>query len=116
MLWNWQQPDWAEFTWKGERLAAAETRFRSGGGVFLGTIRHIAGEERRLLLVEAMSTESATTSAIEGEVLDRASVQSSIQRQLGLKADPKRVRPAEEGVAEMMVDLYRTSRKPLRKR
>ncbi len=113
MLWNWQQPDWAEFTWKGERLAAAETRFRSGGGVFLGTIRHIAGEERRLLLVEAMSTESATTSAIEGEVLDRASVQSSIQRQLGLKADPKRVRPAEEGVAEMMVDLYRTSRKPL---
>jgi Fic family protein len=60
-----------------------------------------------------MSTESATTSAIEGEVLDRASVQSSIQRQLGLKPDPKRIRPSEEGVAEMMVDLYRTSAKPL---
>jgi Fic family protein len=113
MLWNWQQPDWPNFTWREARLAAAERRFRSGGGVFLGTVRHIAGEERRVLLVEAMSTESATTSAIEGEVLDRASVQSSIQRQLGLKADPKRVRPSEEGVAEMMVDLYRTSTKPL---
>jgi Fic family protein len=113
MLWNWQQPDWPNFTWKQARLAPAEKRFRSGGGVFLGTIRHIAGDQRRLLLVEAMSTESATTSAIEGEVLDRASVQSSIQRQLGLKADPKRVRPSEEGVAEMMVDLYRTSAKPL---
>jgi Fic family protein len=113
MLWNWQQTDWPNFTWKQARLAPAEKRFRSGGGVFLGTIRHIAGEQRRLLLVEAMSTESATTSAIEGEVLDRASVQSSIQRQLGLKADPKRVRPSEEGVAEMMVDLYRTSAKPL---
>jgi Fic family protein len=113
MLWNWQQPDWPSFTWKQARLAAAEKRFRSGGGVFLGTIRHIEGEERRVLLVEAMSTESATTSAIEGEVLDRASVQSSIQRQLGLKADPKRIRPSEEGVAEMMVDLYRTSAKPL---
>jgi Fic family protein len=113
MLWNWQKPDWPDFIWKEGRLTAAEDRFRAGGGVFLGSIRHIVGQERRLLLVEAMSTESATTSAIEGEVLDRASVQSSIQRQLGLKADPKRIRPAEEGVAEMMVDLYRTSQKPL---
>jgi Fic family protein len=113
MLWNWEKPDWPDFTWKEGRFATAEERFRTGGGVFLGSIRHIVGQERRLLLVDAMSTESATTSAIEGEVLDRASVQSSIQRQLGLKTDPKRVRPSEEGVAEMMVDLYRTSAKPL---
>jgi Fic family protein len=113
MFWNWEKPDWPDFTWKEGRFTAAEERFRTGGGVFLGSIRHIVGQERRLLLVDAMSTESATTSAIEGEVLDRASVQSSIQQQLGLKADPKRVRPSEEGVAEMMVDLYRTSAKPL---
>jgi Fic family protein len=113
MTWNWQQPDWPRFTWTEGRLSAAEKCFRSGDGVFLGTIRHMAGEERSLLLAEAMSTESVTTSAIEGEVLDRASVQSSIQRQLGLKADSKRVRPSEEGVAEVMVDLYRTSTKPL---
>ncbi len=113
MFWNWEKPDWPDFTWKEARFTAAEERFRTGGGVFLGSIRHIVGQERRLLLVEAMSTESATTSAIEGEVLDRASVQSSIQRQLGLKTDPKRIRPSEEGVAEMMVDLYRTSAKPL---
>ena len=113
MYWNWEKPDWPAFTWNADRFTAAEARFRSGGGVFLGTIRHVEGEERRVLLAEAMSTESATTSAIEGEILDRASVQSSIQRQLGLKADPKRVRPAEEGVAEMMVDLYRTAAKPL---
>jgi Fic family protein len=113
MFRNWQKPDWPDFTWKEGRLTLAEKRFRTGGGVFLGSIRHIVGQERRLLLVEAMSTESATTSAIEGEVLDRASVQSSIQRQLGLKPDPKRIRPSEEGVAEMMVDLYRTSAKPL---
>lgn len=113
MFWNWEKPDWPDFTWKQARFTEAEARFRTGGGVFLGSIRHIVGHERRLLLVEAMSTESATTSAIEGEVLDRASVQSSIQRQLGLKADPKRIRPSEEGVAEMMVDFYRTSQKPL---
>jgi Fic family protein len=56
-----------------------------------------------------MSEEAVTTSAIEGEVLDRASVQSSILRQLGLASpDKRRVMPAEQGIAEMMVDLYQS--------
>ena len=52
-----------------------------------------------------MSGEAVTTSAIEGEVLNRASVQSSILHQLGLASpDKRRVMPAEQGIAEMMVD------------
>jgi Fic family protein len=39
-------------------------------------------------------------------------VQSSIQRQLGLAADQRRIPPAEEGIAEMMVDLYRSIAEP----
>ena len=60
-----------------------------------------------------MSTEAVTTSEIEGEILDRASVQSSIRRQLGLAADKRNVRPAEQGIAEMMVDLYCSFAAPL---
>jgi Fic family protein len=55
-----------------------------------------------------MSTEALTTSEIEGEILDRASVQSSIRRQLGLASDRRLARPREEGVAQMMVSLYAT--------
>jgi Fic family protein len=40
-------------------------------------------------------------------------VQSSIRQQLGLAADQRRVRPAERGIAEMMVDLYRRFAQPL---
>lgn len=58
-----------------------------------------------------MSTEALTTSEIEGEILDRASVQSSIQRQLGLAADNRRATPAERGVSEMMVNLTRPLRR-----
>ena len=54
-----------------------------------------------------------TTSAIEGDILDRSSVQSSIRRQLGLAADGRRVAPGEQGVAEMMVDLHRRFDAPL---
>ena len=113
MTWNWQLPDWPDFTWDKARLALAEQQFLVGGGVLLGTVKHLGEAERNQLTVEAMSTEAVTTSEIEGEILDRASVQSSIQRQLGLAADDRRVAPKEQGTAEMMVDLYRTFSAPL---
>ena len=113
MTWNWQQPDWPKFIWRSPRLAAAEQRFLVGGGTFVGTIKHLGEEDRNQLTVEAMSTEAVATSAIEGEILDRASVQSSIQRQLGLAADNRRAAPAERGVSEMMVNLYKTFSEPL---
>ncbi|MGH9430272.1 MAG: Fic family protein [Terriglobia bacterium] len=113
MSWNWQQPDWPEFTWNERRLALAEQQFLVGGGVFVGAIKHLGEEDRNQLTVEAMSTEALTTSEIEGEILDRASVQSSIQRLLGLAADNRRAGPAERGVSEMMVDLYKEFSAPL---
>ena len=103
----------AGFHLEKARLPLAEEQFLVGGGVLLGTVKHLGMEERNQLAVEAMSTEAVTTSEIEGEILDRASVQSSIQRQLGLAADDRRVGSKEEGTAEMMVDLYRTFSTPL---
>lgn len=78
-----------------------------------GIVRHLGKDERDQLAIEAMSAEAVTTSEIEGEILDRASVQSSLRKQLGLATDERRVRPAERGIAEMMVDLYRSFAKPL---
>jgi Fic family protein len=113
MVWNWQQPDWPNFTWDRHRLEAAEQQFLVGGGVLVGTAKHLGTEDRDQLMIEAMSTEAITTSEIEGEILDRASVQSSVRRELGLGADARQVRPAEQGIAEMMVDLYRSFAEPL---
>ncbi len=53
------------------------------------------------------------TSAIEGEMLDRLSVRSSLRRQLGLAPDKYPSKPRERGVAEMMVDVYSTYAEPL---
>src|SRR5262249_12380287 len=113
MTWNWQRPDWPQFAWDSARLRKAEERFLLGAGVFAGTVKHLGTADQDQLTVETISSEAVTTSEIEGEILDRASVQSSIRKQLGLDADKRRVRPAEEGVAEMMVDLYRSSAAPL---
>src|SRR5260370_13206926 len=113
MTWNWQQSDWPTFEWDRPRLEAAEKQFLVGGGMFVGTARHLGKEERDQLTIEAMATEAVATSQIEGEILDRVSVQSSIRKQLGLATEQRRVRPAEQGIAEMMVDLYRSFAEPL---
>ncbi len=113
MTWNWQQSDWPDFTWDNAPLKKAEEAFLVGGGVFAGTVKHLGEMDREQLTIEAISTEALTTSEIEGEILDRASVQSSVRRQLGVATDRRRIGPAEQGVAEMMVNLYRGFAEPL---
>ena len=113
MKWNWQQTDWPRFTWSEPRLAKAEAQFLVGGGVILGAIEHLDEEHKQSLMVKTMCEEAATTSEIEGEVLDRESVRSSIHRQMGITTDAVRATPAEQGAASLMVSLYQDSSAPL---
>jgi len=113
MTWNWQQPDWPNFSWDATRLRKAEEHFLMGMGVFAGAVKHLSTPDQEQLTVEAISAEAVTTSEIEGEILDRASVQSSIRRQFGLATDKRRVPAKEQAISEMMVDLYRSFAQPL---
>ena len=113
MQWNWQKVDWPDFQWDRSQIVASEEKFLVGAGVVVGTIKHLGQDEHSELLVEIMSREALTTSEIEGEILNRASVQSSIQRQLGIATATQGATPAEQGIAEMMVDLYRSFSAPL---
>lgn len=79
----------------------------------VGSVAHLGNDERDQITVELMSAEALTTSEIEGEMLDRISVQSSITQQLGLATDHRRVQPRERGIAEMTVDAYRNFAGPL---
>jgi Fic family protein len=113
MKWNWQQPDWPNFSWDATRLRQAEEHFLMGTGMFAGTVKHLSTSDREQLTVEAISVEAVATSEIEGELLDRASVQSSIRRHFGLATDKRRVPAKEQGISEMTVDLYRSFAEPL---
>jgi len=115
-MWNWQHPDWPHFSWQQSRLAVAEERFLRSGGVLEGVVRHLDDQDRDRLIVDVMSDEAVTTSEIEGEVLARDSVQSSIRRKLGLAGAEHPATPAEQGIAEMVVDVYRHFEAPLDER
>ena len=113
MKWNWQKHDWPQFTYEKSALADLEARFLHQSGVFLGALKHVSVEDKDTLVVELMSTEAQKTSEIEGEILNRDSLQSSIRRNFGLDDKNQKIPPAEQGIAEMMVDLYKTFNKPL---
>lgn len=113
MHWNWQLPDWTQFGFDYARLRDTETRFLKGAGVIVGSMHHLDGNARRGIVIELISQEMVDSSAIEGEILDRVSLQSSIARQLGFPTDTRRPNPAEAGAAELMADLYRHYAEPL---
>ena len=108
MKWNWQKPDWPDFSYQSSQIDEYEKRLLINTGLAFGAFKHINADDKRLLTVELISNEALKTSEIEGEYLNRDSLQSSICRQFGLTtADHRKIPPAEQGIAEMMVDLYR---------
>jgi Fic family protein len=113
MTWNWQQPDWPNFTYDSKLLEPLEQNFLLRSGEFIGACKHIGADDQETLRIELISDEAVKTSEIEGEILDRASVQSSLRHQFGLGIERPGVKPAERGISNMMVDLYRRYATPL---
>lgn len=113
MTWNWQRPDWPRFQYDPQVLAPYEQRFLLASGEILGAVHHVSPSEQDQLRIDLLSDEAMQTSAIEGEILDRHSVQSSLRRHLGLATDAANAPPREQGVAQMMVDVYRGFAAPL---
>jgi Fic family protein len=108
MRWNWQRTDWPNFAYDSKALEPLERDFLLRSGEFIGVFKHVDEEDQNALKIELISDEALKTSQIEGEILDRDSVQSSLRQQFGLGQDGRAVPPAERGITEMMVDLYRT--------
>ena len=108
MSWNWEKPDWPNFTYDLKALEPLEKQFLLRSGEFLGAFKHIGADDQDTLKIELISDEAVKTSEIEGEILNRDSVQSSLRHQLGLGVEKPGISPAERGIAKMMVDLYRS--------
>jgi len=113
MIWNWQQKEWPEFSYDVVQLKAQENKFLLEAGKLLGAFLYFNEHDKIELTIELVSHEALKSSEIEGELLNRDSLQSSLRRHFGLATDAPRIPPAEQGMAEMMLDLYRQFAQPL---
>jgi len=113
MSWNWQLPKWPQFTYEASSLVALEKTFLQEAGGTFAVLRHLDEEKRREFVVELLCTEGLKSAEIEGEILERESLQFSIRRHFGLLSDGKRKSPKEQGMADLICKVYDTYDQPL---
>lgn len=113
MRWNWQLPGWPKFTYDADRVSSYERRFLLGSGSSFAFQKNISDDDRNRFVVEILSLEGLESSKIEGEVLERESLQSSIKKQFGSLDGVKKASDKEEGMAELLSNVYKTYDAPL---
>lgn len=113
MTWNWQQPGWPHYRYNINGLQPLEQALLKASGVFLGVYTCLNPQDQDQLKIALLSEEALNTSAIEGEYLNRDSLQASLKRQFGLTTEKPHASAAEQGIAQMMLEVYRDYAAPL---
>ena len=107
-------PDWPHFQWDEKHLAVKVAAVRYRQGRMLGALERLGIKLREEAILRTLTEEVVKSSEIEGEILDREQVRSSLARRLGI--DVGALKPADrdvEGVVDMILDATRDYRKPL---
>ncbi len=107
-------PDWPELRWDLDRLSRPLAAVRHHQGRLLGRMEGLGFKLRAEASLDSLTEEVVKSSEIEGEILDRAAVRSSIARRLGI--DIGGLAPADrhvEGIVEMMLDATANYAAPL---
>lgn len=100
-----QLPNWPEFHWNHHKLALLLAEVRHRQGKLLGRMEGLGFHLQAEATLQTLTLEVLKSSEIEGEILDREQVRSSIARRLGM--DVAGLVPADrhvDGVVEMMLD------------
>ena len=109
-----QLPDWPRLHWNAETLAQPLAAARLRQGRLIGRLESLGFPQRDEAVLQALTLDVLKSSEIEGELLDRGQVRSSIARHLrmdiaGLVPADRRV----DGVVEMALEATQNYAKPL---
>src|SRR5664280_2385645 len=110
----YERADWPLFRWSEQKIAPQLVRVRHRQGRLIGRMEGLGFQFKAEAELQTLTEDVIKSSEIEGEVLDRAQVRSSIARRLGM--DIGALTPADrnvEGAVEMMLDATCNYRQPL---
>ena len=111
----WEREAWPDrLTWNAQRVGRALGAAREAHGRMQGQAALVGFGDRHDLEVGAYADEALHSAGIEGERLDRASVRSSVARQLGLARGglPRSPRHVD-GLVEVLLDATRNAAEPV---
>jgi Fic family protein len=109
-----QLPDWPKFQWNQTALVGPLAALRHRQGRFVGRMEAFGFPLRSEAMLQTLTQDVVKSSEIEGEILDREQVRSSIARRLGIEIGA--LTPADrdvEGIVEMMLDATQKYDEPL---
>jgi len=99
--------------WNSAALLPLVSRARLAQGKLLTKVESLGFKLNREAQVDVLTEEAVTTSAIEGERLNRDSVRSSVARHLGLPAAGLPVNRSVDGLVEVLLDATQHHATPL---
>jgi Fic family protein len=105
---------WPRFEWNSQDFAEQLAAVRHRQGRLLGRMEAVGFELRAEAVLQTLTEDVLKSSEIEGEILDKEQVRSSIARRLGM--DIGALAPVDrdvEGVVEMMLDATQNYQAPL---
>ncbi len=109
----WQARKWPKFTWDNSRLLNQLGECRRKQGMLLAKISSLGLPYEQQAHTDILFEEAMTTSAIEGEKLNPASVRSSIARKLGLPSAGLPIDRHTDGLIDILLDVSQNHSKPL---
>lgn len=113
MDYNWQKKDWPEFRYNLADVEDALLMFAERTGRTSGMLRGLSADAQVEAAIEMMVAEAIKTSAIEGELLSRKDVMSSIRKNLGMTSGALAGDRRAEGAASLMIDVRNSFAAPL---
>lgn len=106
--------DWPDFRWDAEQIAGRLASVRHRQGRLIGRMEALGFPLRTEAVLATLTEDVLKSSEIEGELLDREQVRSSIARRLGLDIGALTLADRDvEGVVEMMLDATQNFDEPL---
>ena len=109
-----QKAEWPDFKWDAGAIAERLGEVRHRQGRLVGRMEGLGFSLRAEAVLNTLTEDVIKSSEIEGEILDKDQVRSSIARRLGM--DIGALAPVDrdvEGVVEMMLDATQKYSQPL---
>lgn len=117
MKYNWQSEEWPVFKVDLSGMQDLLSRFSEKTGRVDGLLTALPDSLKTDAIIDLMVSEAMKTSEIEGEMLSRPDVMSSIRNNLGLQPESQ---PSgdfrAQGIAELMVGIRNTYPNPISQR
>lgn len=112
----YERSDWPNFRWNREKLAYRIDQIRFRQGQLIGRMTELGFNLRSEAVLDTLTLDVLKSSEIEGEILNKEQVRSSIARRLGM--DTNALIPTSrdvDSVVEMFLDAIQNYNKPLTK-